>query len=304
MMIDTITIYVALILTGLCFGSFAGATMWRLRSKELAEYKKYDEEYDKVEYDKLIKLTKANMINDRSCCLNCSYVLRWYDLLPLLSWLFLRGKCRKCHKPIGYLEPLIELSVAIFFVLSFMFWPYPLDNVIQIVQFVIWLIAGVGLAISFAYDSKWFILPDKVSFPLIGIGLINSIITVLMSSDKIGSIYSIVGSVFILSGIYYILYKISQGKWIGFGDIKLGLGLGLLLADYKLAFVALFSANIIGCLVVLIIMIIQKISIKTKKTKKLNMKSHVPFGPLLIIGFIIAGLLGNRLIDIYFSALL
>jgi leader peptidase (prepilin peptidase)/N-methyltransferase len=102
------------------------------------------------------------------------------------------------------------------------------------------------------------------------------------------------GSIVILSGIYLILYQISHGKWIGFGDIKLGLGLALLLADWQLAFVALFMANIIGCLWVIPGMVVGK----------LKRNSHVPFGPLLIAGGLIAQMIGPYLISAYMSLLI
>ena len=283
-------IYLTLVLVGLCLGSFAGASVWRLRAYQLLHDKKNGEHVDAGEYKDLEKLTKVSVTNDHSKCLHCSYVLRWYDMVPLVSWLILRGKCRKCHKPIGYLEPIIELGVATFFVLSFMFWPYSLIGLIGIARFILWLAAGVALAILFAYDTKWSLLPDKINFTVIGIGLANASILLLGSQNKIGTLLNIVGSVLILSGIYFALYLISKGKWIGFGDIKLGLGLALLLADWKLAFIALFAANLVGCLIVIPAMV----------AKKLKRDSHVPFGPLLIVGFVIAGLLGNYLVNLYF----
>ena len=118
---ENVVIYLALILTGLCLGSFAGAMVWRLRARQLSEDKAHHEEYDKDEYQRLKKLTTGGAAHDRSRCLHCSYVLRWYDLIPLVSWLSLRGKCRQCHIPIGYLEPLIELGVALLFVLFIRF---------------------------------------------------------------------------------------------------------------------------------------------------------------------------------------
>jgi prepilin signal peptidase PulO-like enzyme (type II secretory pathway) len=96
----------------------------------------------------------------------------------------------------------------------------------------------------------------------------------------------------ILSGVYLVLYWISKGKWIGFGDIKLGLGLALLLADFRLAFIALFAANLIGCLAVLPPMI----------AGKLKRDSHVPFGPLLIAGAIVAQLAGVYLFEWYIGS--
>ena len=286
-LMEQIIIYTFLVLAGLCMGSFAGATVWRLRARELIEDKKNGEKVDEKEYKKLKQLTQKSFLADRSKCLNCGYDLKWYDLVPVLSWLSLSGKCRKCHKPIGYFEILIEISVAAFFVVSYFFWPYSLSGYIEISMFVLWLVAGVGLAILFAYDAKWLLLPDSVSFSLMGIGFLNAILVFLNSTDKSSTIAGIIGSLAILSGLYWLLYVISKGKWIGFGDIKLGIGLALMLADWRLAFVALFAANLIGCLVVIPAMI----------TGKLNRGSHVPFGPLLIAGFVVAGLFGSAILS-------
>lgn len=290
MFMDNVVISLVLILLGLCMGSFAGASVWRLRARQLAKEKADGECSNQDEYKKLHKLISSKMLEDHSRCLNCSYKLKWYDLIPLFSWLSLRGKCRKCHSPIGWMEPLIEIGVALFFLLSYMYWPYSLSNFFEISRLVLWLVAGVGLAILFAYDKKWFILPNSVSFVVIGIGIVNSLLLILSAQDKIGAIFSIIGSILILSGIYLILYLLSHGKWIGFGDIKLGLGLALLLADWRLAFIALFAANLIGCIIVLPALI----------TRKLKRDSHIPFGPLLIIGTLVACLIGNYLLFYYF----
>lgn len=288
-LMEVFILYLGLVLIGVCFGSFAGASVWRLRARQLASDKKHHETYDKREYARLKKLTTASFASDRSQCLQCGYGLKWYDLIPIVSWLSLGGKCRSCRRAIGRFEPLIELGVALFFVLSYMFWPYPLDTALEITRLVIWLIAGVGLAILFAYDAKWFLLPDKINFAVIGLGAVNAGIVIVQSSDKLATVASIVGAVAILSGLYLALYLISKGAWIGFGDIKLGLGLALLLADWRLAFVALFAANLIGCLLVLPAMAVGR----------LKRDSHVPFGPLLIVGFVVAQLAGVYLVDTY-----
>lgn len=277
-----IIIYISLVLVGLCMGSFAGATVWRLRALELKADKAAGLKVDKSEYNRLSQLAKVKLADDHSRCLSCSYFLKWYDLIPLVSWLTLGGKCRKCRKPIGYLEPMIELGVMLFFVLSFLFWPNPLTNYTSIAVFGLWLLAGVGLAILFVYDMKWFILPDVVNFAVVGVGAINAILILFSSQDLVRSALNIAGSVFVLFGIYLILYLVSKGRWIGFGDVKLGLGLGLILADWKLAFIALFAANLIGCILVVPLMIIGK----------LKRDSKVPFGPMLIAGYVISGLFG------------
>lgn len=290
MQIDQFYIYLSLVIVGLCLGSFAGASVWRLRARQLMQDKANGDDIDQDEYKKLKKLTKQSISSDRSQCLHCNYKLKWYDLIPLFSWLLLKGKCRKCHAPIGWFEPIIEIGVAIFFVVSYLFWPYSLISFIDILRLVFWLIAGVALVILFAYDRKWFLLPNLVNYAVICIGFINSILVILVASDKFSTLLSIVGSALILSGLYLILYIISHGKWIGFGDIKLGLGLALLLADWRLAFIALFAANLIGCIIVLPSLIIGK----------LKGNSHVPFGPLLIIGTFIAVLAGNYLLNLFF----
>jgi prepilin signal peptidase PulO-like enzyme (type II secretory pathway) len=282
--------YLILVLLGLCFGSFVGASVWRLRARQLKEDKELGEHVDKIEYNRLEKLTKHMLSSDRSMCLSCGYTLKWYDMIPLISWLFLGGKCRKCHKKIGNLEPLVELGVALFFVLSFMFWPYPLQNGLQIARLVIWLVAGVPLAILFVYDAKWFILDRTINNIVVVLGLCSSTILLISSSFSMISVTDIAGSVLILGGLYYVLFKVSGGKWVGGGDPLLGLGLGLLLADWKLAFIALFAANLVGTLLVLPGML----------TGKLKRDSHVPFGPLLIIGFVIAGLAGSWLLSLFF----
>lgn len=279
---------------GLMLGSFAAASVWRLRAHQLVEDKAAGEPVDKKEYKKLVPLTKATVRTDRSRCLHCEHPLAWYDLLPLVSWVSLRGRCRYCQVSIGRFEPLMELGVAAFFVLSYILWPGSATDGLAIFQFTLWLAAGVILAILFAYDSKWFLLPDRLIFPLIAIGAVFAVIEIVNASDLTMAVASIVGSVAILSGLYLALWLVSKGQWIGFGDVKLGLGLGLLLADWKLAFITLFAANLLGCIVVIPGMLMKKITRTTR----------IPFGPFLIIGAVLAMLCGPWLQAIYMDVIL
>jgi len=294
MQVEIVLTYTALALVGLCLGSFAGASIWRLRARQLKEDKTFGEHVEKAEYSRLEKLTKYKLTDDRSVCLSCGYTLKWYDMIPLISWITLGGKCRKCHKKIGYLEPLIELGLALFFVLSFMFWPFPLQTWAQIARLVIWLAAGVPLAILFVYDAKWFILDRFVNYTVVWLGFCSAATVVIGASHPIDAAFSVFGSVLILGGLYYLLCKLSRGRWVGEGDPILGLGLGLLLADWRLAFIALFMANLVGTLVVL----------PGVLTGKLKRDSRVPFGPLLIVGFTVAGLVGNWLLSIFFYSII
>lgn len=281
---------VILAVAGLCFGSFAGASVWRLRLKQLIDDKKNHLKIDQTEYKKLQKLGDKSIVNDRSVCLNCSYQLRWFDMIPLVSWISLGGKCRKCRQPIGLTELLIEVFMMIFFVGSFLLWPTAISGLVSISEFILWLIMGVLLGILFIYDLKWMLMPDKIAISAIAVGLVNSLIVIISSNNKLETILSIVGSLLILCGLYLSLYIVSKGKWIGFGDVKLGLALALMLADWRLAFLALFVANLIGCFVTLPGLIIGK----------LNKTSHIPFGPFLIIGFVLTALFGQIILNSFF----
>jgi prepilin signal peptidase PulO-like enzyme (type II secretory pathway) len=276
---------------GLCLGSFAGAQVWRLRAHQLVEDKQAGEVYDKKEYKHLNELTKHSKTDDRSRCLSCHHQLAWYDLVPLASWVSTKGRCRYCHAPIGYFEPLMEFGLATFFILSYVVWQPQFAEPIVLAQFVLWLVAGVLLAILFAYDFKWFLLPDKIVYPLVGLSLVYAALTVSHSNDAFSSLINIGESVLIFSGIYLGLWIVSSGRWIGLGDVKLGLVLGLLLGKWELALLALFLANLIGCLIVLPGLL----------TKKLTRTTQVPFGPMMIGGFVIAALWGSQIIDWYLS---
>lgn len=289
---ETIPAYVLLTVLGLLFGSFAGAIVWRLRARQLVYEKQAGEKINTKEYETLKLLTEASFANDRSRCLRCRHTLAWYDLIPLASWLSTRGKCRYCARPIGWFEPIIELSMASLFILSYAFWPLPITQPFEVTQFILWLTASVLLIVLCAYDLKWYLLPNRAMFPLIAVGAVSALIAVFSAPDSWQAILSLAIAIAILSGLYLVLWFISKGAWIGFGDVKLGLALALLLGEWYLAFIALFAANIVGCLIVLPALLAGKITRKTR----------IPFGPLLIAGGVIAMLWGRDIVNWYFMA--
>lgn len=288
---QSLLVSTALAVIGLAFGSFAGASVWRLRARQLTHDTAHGEKVTVSEKKQVAKLQKRTLLEDRSVCLHCGRVLKWYDLLPLVSWLSTKGRCRYCHTRIGAMEPIIELGVALFFVISYVFWPVSLDTWIAITQLVIWLIAGVGLAILFAYDARWYLLPNVITFPLIGLGIVNAGLFIAISPQPGLATLSVIGSCLFLSGLYYLIYVVSRHQWVGFGDVKLGLALGLLLADWQIAVLALFLANLLGTLLFLPLM----------ATGKVERGTHIPFGPLLIAGWALAGIFGQSILDWYFS---
>ncbi len=142
----------------------------------------------------------------------------------------------------------------------------------------------------FAYDAKWYLLPNRIVFPFIAVTAVVALLTVITKHDIPSALLSLCLSVAILSGIYFVLWIASKGTWVGFGDVKLGLGLALLLGQWQLAFLALFVANLIGCIIVLPGML----------TGKIKRTSRIPFGPLLIVGAIATMLWGPSVIQWYF----
>lgn len=286
-----VLIYIGLAVLGAAFGSFAGATMWRLRASQLKEDKAVGESVDKKEYKRLKPLMEQSFWKGRSICLDTGKSLPWYDLIPIVSWIALKGKSRFSGKPIGVFELAIELLVAAFFVVSFAVWPYDLGSVQAISLFVLWLISGVGLAILFAYDIRWFLLPDKIVYPLIAIGALMAVIRIVGSPEVLNTALDTLYAVLMLGGLYFVLHTVSKGRWVGFGDVKLGVFLGLVLGSWPLALLCLFLANFIGCLYVTPLL----------WAKKLKRTSRVPFGPFLILGFIVTMLFGQRFIDWYIA---
>lgn len=276
---------VFLAVAGAIFGSFAGAQIWRLRARQLVDDKKDGLEVDRAELRRLHGLTESTVKTDYSRCLHCGHGLAWYDLLPLASWLSTAGRCRYCHERIGVFEPTMEIGVAVAFVLSYLLWPWTLESGAQWALFSLWLASLVVLAVMAGYDARWKLLPDVANYTYFALGVLFVIARSVVYGDV--SVLSMLGAVAILSGIYAALYVVSRGQWIGLGDVKLGAGLALFLGDWKLAFLALFLANLIGCIIVLPGLVRQK----------LDSGSQIAFGPLLMMGMVISFVFGAAIIS-------
>lgn len=284
-----IVVMVGMSLLGAALGSFAGAQVWRLRAAQLEYDKREGEDYDKHEYARLKPLLNKSFRKDRSQCLSCHHELRWYDLVPIISWLALLGKCRYCRKPIGVADFLLELAMGALFLCVITYWPGSLSDPLGWVKLGVLLVAMVALAINFMYDYRWYLLVSGLNWLVIGCGVVFAGAVVLQSSSVIDALWTILGSVMVLGGLYGVLSAVSKGRLVGEGDIYLGAGLGLLLADWRLSFIALFAANLIGTVLILPQLL----------SRKLERGSHVPLGPLLILGFLVAWFFGENIITWY-----
>jgi prepilin signal peptidase PulO-like enzyme (type II secretory pathway) len=285
---EQLAMIIVLAWLGALLGSFVGAQVWRLRARQLLEDKNGGEPYDKKQLQQ-IKGLKRSARTDRSECLHCHHKLAWYDLIPLVSWATLRGKCRYCREPIGFMEPMLEIGVALTFVVSYLAWPHPLDQTVNLIGFVLWLIGCTLMALLFVYDARWYLLPFSINVALIGVGVVYAALSFVnagaVSSELLGSLLLGVVS---MSGLYFIFSLLG---YVGLGDSILGLGLALFLGTWEYAFLALFIANLLGCLLLI------PIALKGKMRRNL----HIPFGPFLIIGTIITLLWGHVIISSAFT---
>lgn len=281
----SMTILVIVAVLGAVMGSFIGAQVWRVRARQLVEDKQAGEPVDTLELRRLKPLLRP-LKDDRSRCLSCGHELRWYDLLPVVSWLVTRGRCRYCRAPIGWMELGLELVMAGLFVAVAWYGMTTFTAPLVITKVVIALTGLSYLAFLFVYDKRWFLLPDVANWPFVMLGVLFAGIHAV-TGQLPGGVLGLVAAVIILSGVYALLYIVSSGRWIGFGDVKLTLGLSLFLMDWRLAFLALFLANLLGTLLVLPGMI----------RGTVQRGARIPFGPLLIIGFLISWFFGVRIMD-------
>ena len=268
----TIIWCIFLAIIGAALGSFVGAMTYRMKKK-------------------------LNWVSGRSMCEHCKHQLNALDLVPIFSWLFLHGKCRYCGKKIGWSAPVLEISVAAVFVISYLFWPFGQfvrsDGLTvicpgQILFFIVWLLIVIILTALLVYDAKWRLLPDKLIVPLIGLSLVFAVVNYLFVQHLgFGEfLLTVLLGMLPIAGVYGLLYLISRGKWVGLGDVKLGLAIGLLL-NWPGGLLVLFGANLLGTLAILPQLI----------RKKLKPSSQIPFGPYLIVATFVAVIFGQVIID-------
>ena len=251
-------------LFGLIVGSFFNCVIYRLEQKQ-------------------------SFLKGRSFCPHCKHILFWQDLIPVFSFLFLKGKCRYCQKRISWQYPLVELATGILFVLLLNFSPFGRSLVGG--EFLIFnFIISCFLIIIFVYDLKHFIIPDKIIYPAIGIALIYNFYQLLTTHYPLPIVLNNLYAAFGAAGFFLFIVLVSRGKWMGVGDIKLAFLMGLLLG-FPYILVALFFSFLIGAI----------IGIGLILAKRKTMKSEVPFGPFLVIGTFTALFWGEIIINWYWN---
>jgi prepilin signal peptidase PulO-like enzyme (type II secretory pathway) len=267
-------IIVSLAVLGLIFGSFVNAWVWRLHETEALQGKKGKAVTARR---KALSITKG-----RSMCPACGHELAAKDLVPVFSWLYLRGKCRYCRAPIAD-SPLTELATSALFVLSYIAWPLALSGV-GLAVFMFWIAFVVAFVALTVYDLRWMMLPDRIVLPLIALAGVQVLMVAVWLHDY-ANLWQPAVSGLIIFGLFWVLYQVSDGRWIGGGDVKLAPILGLLAGTPFKAVLVIFFASLIGTVL--------SIPALLKGKKALGM--HVPFGPSLIAAAIVVVLYGSQL---------
>lgn len=262
-----------LFIIGIILGSFVNALVWRLYLRSDPKNKNNPD---------------LSILNGRSMCPNCKHQLAPLDLVPIFSWLYLRGKCKYCHKSINIQYPIIELLTGLLFLMSYIYWPINF-NTWSYILLIIWLIILVVFISLALYDLKFKILPNNFVYVATFLALIYALIYYINFNQSSDYLLSRVFGIIFSSGVFYFIYQISNGKWIGGGDVKLCFALGLLIGGPLEAILMLFLASVLGCFISFILLLLGKF--------KSNMT--IAFGPLLLVSTFVCFFFGPHIINWY-----
>jgi leader peptidase (prepilin peptidase)/N-methyltransferase len=220
--------------------------------------------------------TGLSIVTGRSRCFSCSKNLHWYELVPVFSFLMLGGKCLGCNSKISYQYPIVEFITGILF--AGLFFKFGLTPMLPLYL----SIASILVAMS-VYDFKHKIIPDGMVYTFIALSL-----AVLLITHPLSELFGLPLSLDLLAApilfcFFAFFWLISGGKWMGFGDAKLAIGVGFLLGFSGGVF-AIMLAFWIGAAWSIIILLLQKIKMVNYK---LSFKSEIPFAPFIILALFI-----------------
>lgn len=222
------------------------------------------------------------IIKGRSHCDKCKRTLRWFDLIPLFSFLQLKGKCRYCHFPLSFYYPIVELTTGVMFVATVFFlggFTINVITIINIITFIYYLFIISSLIVIFFADLKYGIIPDKIVLSAI---FVSSLYLLLNPSSLIiNHLFSAVGACL----FFLALFLITRGRGMGFGDVKFAFLMGLVLGFPNIIaalYMAFLTGAIVGCILII-------------WRKKRIFGTAIPFGPFLVLGTFMAIFFGENI---------
>ncbi len=250
-MLPTIILYIIVFLYGIVIGSFLNVCIYRLPKKE-------------------------NIVKIRSHCMNCGYQLKWYDLIPLFSFLFLGGKCRKCKQKISIQYPIIEALNGVLYIFIFAEYGLSMETLLYCLLFSALIVLSI-------IDFRTYEIPLGINVFILALGLIRVV------TDYTNWPRYVIGLVCV-SGVLFLIYWFSHGRALGGGDVKLMAACGLLLG-WQLILIGFVAGCIIGSVVHLLRM-------------KIRGEGHLlAMGPYLSIGVMAAVLWGEYFLNWYLGYL-
>ena len=248
-MLPTIFLYIVVFLYGITIGSFLNVCIYRIPKKE-------------------------NIATTRSHCMSCGYQLKWYDLVPLFSYLVLRGKCRKCGSRISVQYPVIEALNGALYLLVFWRYGLSMDSLLYCLLFSALIVLSV-------IDFRTYEIPVGINIFILTLGLVR------VATDLSNWLSYGIG-LFSVSGLLLLIYLATRGRGIGGGDVKLMAATGLLLG-WKLNLLGFLLGCILGSVIHMCRM-------------KISGEGHVlAMGPYLAMGIAISAMWGERMIAWYLS---
>ena len=231
----------------------------------------------------IYRLNTAKSLGGRSACMSCQNKLFWYELIPLISFFTLQGRCRTCKTKISLQYPLIELTAGIVFAALFVKFQdlFFLDIYGFFIAYDYYAAMFSILLVIAAYDIKHKIIPDRLVF-FLGLFAFAGLFFFPGLSFHIPTALEFFSGVLIAFPFAFI-WLVSGGRWMGLGDAKLALGIGWLLG-LPIAASGLVLAFWSGAVVGIALVLFSKI----KRTGKLGMKSEIPLAPFLVLGAFLA----------------
>jgi leader peptidase (prepilin peptidase)/N-methyltransferase len=218
-----------------------------------------------------------------SHCPACSHSLKWYDNIPLVSYLLLKGRCRYCKSIVSVQYPLVESLNAFVYIIMYLKFGFGVDFIFYS------LMSSVLLAIVFI-DLKEMIIPDSLVLCILVLSVIHKAINYFLygiSPDLIGSILGLLAG----GGLFLAIVVISRGG-MGGGDVTLTGALGFVLG-IRYILLNIFLSFVLGAIISIVLLVSK---IKTRK-------DPIPFGPFIVLGFLITSLWGGEIINWYFILL-
>ncbi len=242
----------------------------------------------------IYRLHTGKSLNDRSHCLSCGTTLRWYELVPVFSYIFLRGRCSNCHSFIPWRYTLVELLTSTLFVLAYL-------KFVDLPMLIILCLFLSVLVVGAVYDLYHMIIPDEVSFATTVLAFV-----LLFYQSWHGSGWGLLWEGLLGSVVAFLfffgLWFMSHGKWLGFGDAKLAVGLGALVGLGGVFSLLVFSFWI-GAVLSLLFITLERITLhinrRFKSRPRVRMKSEIPFAPFLILAFLLVYFTDWRVLDIF-----